>query len=127
MIHVSDSSVRSRDNDRIERAVFILMKRTCFALFASAVVLSSLSAMAAEGARGDHDEAREAVERHDIRPLDEILARLRDKTPGEIVKVALKREHGGWLYEFRLVDRKGRVREIAVDAATGALKNAGED
>jgi uncharacterized membrane protein YkoI len=103
------------------------MKRMGFALVASIIPLYGLSAVAAEGARSDQDLARAAVERHDIRPLDEILARLHDQIPGEIVKVKLEREHGVWLYEFRLIDRNGRIRRIEVDAASGAVSDAGEN
>ena len=102
------------------------MKFAALALVAPILLLAVVSS-AAEGARRDHDEAREAVERHDIRPLDEILARLRDKTPGEIVKVTLARERGVWLYEFRVIDRKGHVRHVEVDAASGMVMDAGED
>lgn len=127
MIHVSDRSAWACDKDRIEKAAFTLMIRARFALFASALVLSGSSAGAMAGARSDQDEAREAVERHDIRPLDEILARLRDKAPGEIIKVTLAREHGVWLYEFRLIDRNGHVRRVEVDGASGAVTDAGDD
>jgi uncharacterized membrane protein YkoI len=103
------------------------MKHIGFAVVTSVILLSGFSAGAGEGARSDQDEAREAVERHDIRPLDEILARLRDKTPGEIIKVTLARENGLWLYEFRLIDRKGHIRRVEVDAASGAVTDAGEN
>ncbi len=102
------------------------MKSAALALVAPILLLAVVSS-AADGARPDHDEAREAVERHDIRPLDEILARLRDKTPGEIVKVTLAREHSVWRYEFRLIDRNGHVRRVEVDAASGAVTDAGDD
>jgi uncharacterized membrane protein YkoI len=103
------------------------MKRFRLVLVAPVLLLALASAMAAEAVRFDHDEARAAVERHDIRPLDEILAHLRDKIPGEIVRVTLERECGAWLYELRVVDAQGRVREVAVDATTGTVKNIGED
>ncbi len=127
MIHVSDTSAEGRDNYKVEKAVFNLMMRIRFVLFVSALLVSGSSAGAMAGARSDQDEAREAVERHDIRPLDEIVARLSDKAPGEIIKVKLAREHGVWLYEFRLIDRNGHVRRVEVDAASGAVTDAGED
>jgi uncharacterized membrane protein YkoI len=97
------------------------------ALIAFTVLLSALSPALADESRRDQDEAREAVQHGAIRPLDEILAKLRDRFPGEIVKVKLEREHGIWIYEFRLLDPQGRLREISVDAATGAVKESGED
>jgi uncharacterized membrane protein YkoI len=73
----------------------------------------------------DQDAARAAVESGAILPLETILARLKGRLPGEIVKVKLEREHGGWVYEFRMIDPQGRWREIAVDAATGGLTKKG--
>jgi uncharacterized membrane protein YkoI len=41
--------------------------------------------------------------------------------------VELEREHGRWVYEFKIVDAGGRLLEVYVDARTGALLPAGED
>jgi uncharacterized membrane protein YkoI len=67
----------------------------------------------------DHDDARHAVERGDIRPLAEILATVRDKLPGEIVRVEIEQRGGHWRYEFRTVDAQGRLFDVFVDARTG--------
>ena len=104
-----------------------LMSRLRHALVALTVLLSAASPARADESRPDQDEAREAVERGAIRPLDEIIASLHARFPGEIVKVKLEREHGLWVYELRLLDPKGRLREISVDATTGAVKDAGDD
>jgi uncharacterized membrane protein YkoI len=100
-------------------------------LFQALLVLSLLVAAgfpsAADEARREQDEARSAVESGAILPLEVILAKLRQRLPGEVVKVKLEREGGAWIYEFRLVDSRGHLREISVDAATGALKDAGDD
>ena len=103
------------------------MSRLRPALIALAVLLSAASPALADELRRDQDEAREAVERGAIRPLEEILAKLRERFPGEIVKVKLEHEHGIWVYEFRLLEPQGRLREITVDAATGAVKEPGDD
>ncbi|MDI9848796.1 PepSY domain-containing protein [Rhodoblastus sp. 17X3] len=97
------------------------------ALIALAVLLAAASPARADESRSDQDEAREAVERGAIRPLEEILAKLRERFPGEIVKIKLEREHGIWVYEFRLLEPQGRLREITVDAATGAVNEPGGD
>ncbi|MET4449158.1 hypothetical protein ABIB75_007470 [Bradyrhizobium sp. GM2.2] len=70
----------------------------------------------------DHDDARRAVEAGEIRPLAEILNVVKGKLPGEVVGVKPEREAGAWLYEFRVVDVKGRVFEIHVDAKSGELE-----
>ena len=38
-----------------------------------------------------------------------------------------EREHGKWVYEFRVINSQGRLREISVDAARGAIEDAGGD
>lgn len=103
------------------------MKFAALALVAPILLLAVVSSAAGEGVRRDQDEARAAVERRDIRPLNQILAGLRENLPGEIVKVTLEHEGGAWHYEFRLVDPQGRVREVSVDAATGAIVNDGDE
>jgi len=125
MIHVSDSSARARHNVVLKLGAFPLMKSLALALVAPILLLAAASSAAGDNPRRDQDEARAAVERRDIRPLNQILAGLREKLPGEIVKVTLEREGGAWLYEFRLVDPQGRVREVSVDAATGAIVSDG--
>ena len=74
----------------------------------------------------DHDEARRAVEAGEIRPLAEILNAVRAKRPGEVVGVKLEREAGAWMYELRVVDDKGRLFEIHVDARSGEVERTKE-
>jgi uncharacterized membrane protein YkoI len=74
----------------------------------------------------DHDDARGAVEAGEIRALADILNVVRGKLPGEIVGVKLEREAGAWMYELRVVDDKGRLFEIHVDARSGEVKRAKE-
>ena len=92
---------------------------------AMAVVLLSALAMFAAAARADddrdHDLARRAVERGEIKPLADILRTVRERFPGEIANVKLEREHGRLTYEFRIVGAKGRLLEAHVDAATGEI------
>jgi uncharacterized membrane protein YkoI len=103
------------------------MPRLRHALIALSVLLFAASPAVADESRRDQDEAREAVERGAIRPLEEILTKLRARFPGEIIKVKLERERGLWVYEFRLLDPQGRLREITVDAATGDVTESGDD
>jgi uncharacterized membrane protein YkoI len=67
------------------------------------------------------DEVRRAVEAGEIRPLADILNLVKGRLPGEVVGVKLEREAGTWSYEFRVVDDKGRVFEIHVDARSGEV------
>ncbi|WP_022722898.1 PepSY domain-containing protein [Rhodopseudomonas sp. B29] len=76
--------------------------------------------------RHDHDEARLAVERGEIRPLAELLTVIRGKLPGEITGVEIERHHGEWLYEFIVVDKAGRLFEVYVDPNSGAIRQTRE-
>ena len=74
----------------------------------------------------DHDDARRAVEAGEIRPLADILNTVKGTLPGEVVGVKLEREAGAWMYEFRVVDDKGRLFEIHVDARNGEVERTKE-
>lgn len=64
------------------------------------------------------DQVLEAVKRKDIRPLAEIQAAAEKAMPGQVVGVEIKRRDGKFVYEFKIVAARGRLREIYVDAAT---------
>jgi uncharacterized membrane protein YkoI len=77
---------------------------------------------------GEHgrNELRRDVERGEARPLSEILAAVGAKYPGEVVKVEVERHDGRWMYELRVLDGKGRIFEIHVDARTAAIERVKE-
>jgi uncharacterized membrane protein YkoI len=85
-----------------------------------AAVLVTAPALAGDEAH-DHDRIRRAVERGEIRSLTEIHDVVRDKLPGRIVRTEVERIHGRWIYEFRVVDTKGRLFDVHVDAQTGEI------
>ncbi|PSO21495.1 PepSY domain-containing protein [Bradyrhizobium sp. MOS003] len=74
----------------------------------------------------DHDDARRAVETGEIRPLADVLDVVKGKLPGEVVGVKLEREGGAWTYEFRVLDGKGRLFDIHVDAKSGEVERTKE-
>jgi len=74
----------------------------------------------------DHDAVRLAVARGEIRPLADILAAVRDKLPGNVAGVEVERRAGRWLYEFRVVDRTGRLFEVYVDAQSAGIERIKE-
>ena len=73
------------------------------------------------GGEHDHERARRALERGEIRPLSEILASVRARIPGEVVKVEIEREDGVWVYELKIVAKDGRFLEVYVDAKTARI------
>lgn len=74
----------------------------------------------------DHDRVRDAVMRGEIKPLADILEAVRGKLPGEIVGVEIERKNDRWIYEFRVVDAKGRLFDAYVDAASGEIQRIKE-
>lgn len=90
------------------------------ALASSVMVMGMLVANAAADPP-DHDRAREALERGEVRPLEEILAAAAAEVPGEVVELELEREHGRWVYELKVIAPDGRVLEVLVDAASARV------
>lgn len=69
----------------------------------------------------DHELARRALERKEILPLDQVLAAIRDRVPGEIVEIELERERERWIYEVEIIDETGRLRDVLVDATNAEI------
>lgn len=67
----------------------------------------------------DHDDAWSARKGGSILPLPEVLAIVGPQIDGEIIETEFEIEDGRPVYEFKYVNRKGRVRELYVDARTG--------
>jgi hypothetical protein len=76
--------------------------------------------------RHDHDAVRAAVEGGEIKPLAQLLDQIKGKLPGEITGVEVERKHGAWLYEFRIIDKQGRLFDVYVDAQSGEIKRTKE-
>lgn len=72
------------------------------------------------------DQVRRAVEAGEIRSLADILKAARDKLPGEVAGVKVEHEEGRWLYEFRVVDGRGRLFEVYIDARSGEIERIKE-
>jgi len=100
--------------------------RTVFRMLVVATAVLIGSGIAPAVARYDQDEARQAVDAGNIRPLAEILNIVRGKLPGEIVRTKLEQKGELWLYEFRVVNRKGQLFDVHVDARSGEIKGAKE-
>ncbi len=77
--------------------------------------------------RGDwQDGLRRAVETGEARPLADIIGEVRGKLPGEIVGVKAEQRQARWIYEFRVVDRQGRLFEVYVDAKSADITRVKE-
>jgi uncharacterized membrane protein YkoI len=69
----------------------------------------------------DHDRALKAVRKGEVLPLEQVLTTVRTQFKGDVVHTKLDREHGVWVYELKILDRRGHMREIYVNAKTGKL------
>lgn len=74
-----------------------------------------------------HLEARDLAREGKILPLQQILQRLDEVQPGQILEVELEREHGLLIYEIELLDEQGRVWEFEIDAASGEILEREEE
>jgi uncharacterized membrane protein YkoI len=81
-----------------------------------------LACGAADGREdNDHERARAAQQAGKIRPLADILREVERRYLGRVIETELEQEDGLWIYEFRILPPTGRVFELELDAATGAL------
>jgi uncharacterized membrane protein YkoI len=97
------------------------------ALIAAMLLLIGTGAAGARDRGDDRREAlRRAVEAGEIRPLADILNALRARLVGDITGIEIEREDGRWRYELRLIDGRGRLLEVYVDARTGEIERTRE-
>jgi uncharacterized membrane protein YkoI len=100
---------------------------TTLALFLSALALLSIPPLArADGDHErhrdrDHDRARSALLHGQILPLTEILDRVQAEAPGRFLEVELDDDDGLLIYEIKVMDDRGRITRLEVDAATGHI------
>src|SRR3546814_19685553 len=75
----------------------------------------------AERKRAEQDAIRQAVQRGELLPLPRVLAIAQAKVSGEVVKIELEYESWGIKYEVKILTPSGRVREVEINARTGAV------
>jgi uncharacterized membrane protein YkoI len=94
-------------------------------------VLSLFLALTTSAPAGDddHDRARQALQRGDIRPLADILGQLRAELGGEVIEVEFNDRKRGrnYTYEFKVLTKAGRLSEVTVDAATAEILEREDD
>lgn len=101
---------------------------SAFPSFALAAALAlSCAAGAARADDDDHDAARRAREAGDVLPLAALQERVTAELGGRIVGVEFEREDGRYVYEFRVLMPDGRLREVEVDARSGAVREGEDD
>jgi len=76
----------------------------------------------------DQDEALALRQKGVILPLEALLQQAMERHPGSrLLEAELEKKHGKYAYEVELVTAEGVVREIKLDASTGALIKDEED
>lgn len=91
--------------------------RSIFAGLAVLLLLGSL----AQAKDLDQDDARRLREAGKIRPLPVILHAARAARPGRVLEVELECEHKRVIYEVEMLDRRGRIWKLHIDAATAKV------
>jgi uncharacterized membrane protein YkoI len=92
-------------------------------------VLVAAAPAGAERGRGGDDQERawQARRTGAVLPIELILDRVLKDYPGEIVEIDFDDEDDGFIYEIKVLTRRGIVLEIDVDAATGRILDLEED
>lgn len=69
----------------------------------------------------DYHDAFRLRESREILPLEDILDRAGLGEDTRVLEIEIEREHGVLVYEIEYVDEQGRIREVYIDARTGAV------
>ncbi|WP_287739946.1 PepSY domain-containing protein [Diaphorobacter sp.] len=94
-----------------------------FVLMALAVAAATAgtAAQAAERGHGDHDLARQALERGQVLPLRTVLEKVEREYQGQVLKVEFEHDDGRFIYEIRLLQQDGRMAKLKIDAVDGRV------
>jgi len=94
--------------------------RTLIASLLAALIL--VGGIPEARAQRDHDQAREAVRKGQIRPLNEILGAAQRQVPGRVLGVDLRGGGSGpYVYDIKMLTPDGDVVLVSVDARTASV------
>lgn len=108
------------------RVLHLLTASRMAVLIAAFASLTAVPSFARDDESQRRDAVRRAVEAGEVLPLAQILEKVRGKVSGDITGIEINREGGRWRYEFRVIDRGGRVLEVHVDARSGNIEQVEE-
>ena len=77
--------------------------------------------LASADSRMKQNEVRQLRESGRILPMEDILARVRQLQPGQVVEVELERECDRYVYEVKLIDDADRIHKFELDAGSGEV------
>lgn len=93
----------------------------------------AVAALAGDGPskleRKHHERAdiQTAMERGELLPLPKAIALAQTRVAGDVLKIELEKEEWGIKYEVKILTATGRVREVELNARTGALIKIEDD
>ncbi len=108
---------------RLQHLLSVARMALLLAAFAS---MTGAPSLARDDESDRRDAVRRAVEAGEVLPLSQILEKVRVRVSGDIAGIEINREDGRWHYEFRVIDRSGRVLEVHVDARSGNIERIEE-
>jgi uncharacterized membrane protein YkoI len=89
--------------------------------FVTPICAFLLCLSAAVSGDDSHIEARQLAREGKILSLEQILQRTRRARAWQILEVELEPEHGRMIYEIEMLDERGTVWELKVDAVSGDI------
>lgn len=114
-----------------------MMKNPFPSMRRATLLAAALITVASTAHADDHDKAarhaqelreiRTAVARGQLVQLPRILAIAQARVPGEVVKVELEKKHKLLVYEVKILTSNGRVREVKLNARSGAVLSVEDD
>lgn len=91
----------------------------------AATAIATIALLAGGAANADsrvrQTEVRQLRESGKILPMEEILTRVRNVQPGQIVEIELDRKKGAYVYEVKLIDDKDTIHKLELDAGSGEV------
>ncbi|HCN73203.1 MAG: peptidase [Pusillimonas sp.] len=78
----------------------------------------------ADSERDDHDRARKALLDGKVLSLREVLDKVSRDFPGDPVEIEFEEDDGLYLYEIKLLQSKGTIVKLEVNAVNGEVLKA---
>lgn len=97
------------------------LKLYCNSILLAFLLTGNLLIVTNVSAEEDYQLAKKLRENGEILPLEKILTFARAKKAGEVLETEFKKKHGRYIYEVEILDDKGQVWELKLDAKTGQL------